>query len=230
MRRVPSLQLMLAASCALLLASSARGQSTGPPPPLQITPPPPLSDGTVTQSYYAFLGTNYPVNDAYSWTVVPGFGNLPPGLSLSGPTTASPFITGTPSTVGKFAFRLQVTDSTASLTAVQDYSVTIVPVLRATSFDVLITTKLTLPDATQGGHYFVPLQATGGTPPYTWTLGRASIFGSAGVASFPRPGGAIKLASRVRPLVTGRRSASGSPGGLFIDSNGNLTGAPLQAG
>src|SRR5436189_1244586 len=111
MRRVPSLQLRLALSCALLLAPSARGQSTGPPPPLQIVPPPPLYDGIVTQSYFASFGTNYPVNDTYSWSVVSGI--LPPGLNLSGTSAPSLFITGTPTSVGKFAFRLQVTDSTA---------------------------------------------------------------------------------------------------------------------
>ena len=213
MRRKLSLQFMLAASCALLLAPSARGQS-----PLQITPPPPLSDGTVTRSYFAGFGTNYPANDAYSWALVAG--SLPPGLSLNAATPASPYINGTATATGTYSFRLQVIDSTASQTAVQDYSITIVPVL-------LITTKLTLPDATQGGNYFVPLQATGGTPPYTWTLGIASFFGSAGAASIPRPGGVIKLASRVQPSIANQRSASL---GLIIDSSANLTGSPNQAG
>ena len=96
----------------------------------------------------------------YSWTM---FLN-PGGLTLSNSGTLS----GTPTIAGTFYFNAQVTDAN-SWTAVRSYSLTVL----ASGPPVITTT--TLSPMVVGLSYAQGLSATGGTPPYSWSVASGSL-------------------------------------------------------
>lgn len=95
----------------------------------------------------------------YTWSITNG--SLPPGLSLNASTGA---ISGTPTTVGDFNFVVQVRDANG-FTAIAALGI-----LVALPGDTLEIVTGALPDATPGQAYLVLLEATGGVPPYSWSL------------------------------------------------------------
>jgi len=111
------------------------------------------------------------VGVAYSQTVVASGGNppytwsvnqatLPPGLTLQ---ASSGLISGTPTAAGTYQFGLLVTDS-MNASSGRLFTVTINP-------PALAITTGSLVDGVAGIAYTAPaLQATGGKPPYAWTL------------------------------------------------------------
>ena len=119
-----------------------------------------LPDGTVGEFYSQTLeatGGTPP----YSWSI--SAGNLPDGLSLN---ESSGNISGTPTVAGQFNFTAKVTDS-QSQTDTQDLSINIIAQLQ------IITQSL--PDGTVGEPYSQTLQATGGTPPYSWSITNGNL-------------------------------------------------------
>ena len=94
----------------------------------------------------------------YTWSLSPGFTNLPGGLTL----TTNGVLSGTPTAVGSFGFSVRVTDSQNS-TADQVVSIYFAPAPLA-----ILTT--TLPNGTNGGFYFQQMMVNGGQPPHTWYL------------------------------------------------------------
>jgi hypothetical protein len=117
-----------------------------------------LPDGQVGTPYTATLqarGGTAP----YTWSVVSG--SLPPGLNLSSSGTLS----GTPTATGTASFTVQAQDQ-AGLSAEQTLTLT-VPALQ-------VTTTSPLPTAYVQSLYDYPLSASGGEPPYTWTLASGS--------------------------------------------------------
>ena len=127
-----------------------------------------LSGGTVGQGYSQTIdaqpsATNltFPMH----WTI--SNGALPPGLSLdlSFPDRVS--IVGYPTTAGTYPFHLTGTDS-AGLTAGWDYSITIVA-------PAISISPATLRPGTVSVQYSVTFTASGGTPPYTFSLPNGSI-------------------------------------------------------
>ncbi|MGD0537589.1 MAG: putative Ig domain-containing protein [Verrucomicrobiota bacterium] len=105
----------------------------------------------------------------YSWSIPAFSAALPPNLTLSTNGTLS----GTPATTGTFYFDVVVTDSLGA-TAEQD----------GMSLNVanpppppLAITNVSLPGGSVGAAYNAQLGATGGQPPYVWSL----ALGSAGL-------------------------------------------------
>ncbi len=92
----------------------------------------------------------------YSWTRTSG--SLPPGLTLFG----DGIINGQPSQAGLFQFSMTVRDQ-AEDTVTQEFTLLVVGPLS-------ITTASPLPGGVQGTRYSRRLQATGGVPPYMWSL------------------------------------------------------------
>jgi sugar lactone lactonase YvrE len=90
-----------------------------------------------------------------TWTV--NSGSLPRGLSLS----PAGLISGTPAAAGSSTFSVQVADAALAIATLSFTLTVTVPA---------ITTNSPLLQGTVGLNYSQTLSATGGAPPYTWTL------------------------------------------------------------
>ena len=123
---------------------------TAPLAPSTTNPP----DGTVGVPYSGSL----PVNGGtapYTWSLTTG--SLPTGLSL----TASGQIAGTPTATGTSTFTAIATDATGA-TAESSFSLRV----DSTALQVVPQTIV----ARIASPFTAALTATGGTPPYTWTI------------------------------------------------------------
>jgi Putative Ig domain len=143
-------------------AQAALTLTVNPPAPLSIATSS-LPGGALTIAYSANLAATGGVAP-YTWSYT---GNLPPGLSLS----SAGAITGTPTSVGTFNFTAHAVDSDthAANTASAPLSITIA------AAPLQITTA-SLPQGVINTVYSDPtLQATGGTPSYTWSISAGSL-------------------------------------------------------
>ena len=93
----------------------------------------------------------------YIWTVSQG--DLPPSLSLDSGTG---LISGIPEEAGKFTFIVLVSDNTGN-TARSEFSLTV-------DYQLVYITTGSLEIAVVGSGYQQSIEATGGTPPYTFQL------------------------------------------------------------
>lgn len=101
-------------------------------------------------------------SQSYTWSLFNG--SLPGGLGLNASTG---LISGTPLNTGSFGLTVQVTDS-ASRTAQKTLSI------RVTNPSIqVVTTSLAV--AVRSSTYTQQLLATGGTPPYTWSVTGGSL-------------------------------------------------------
>jgi hypothetical protein len=144
------------------------------------------------------------------------------------PATGS--LSGTPSTAGTFSFAVQVTDATKQ-SAIQTFTLTINP------SPLSITTLPPLFAGTVGTSYTQTFNASGGVPPYTWSMTTGSVPGLAftsnanqGLLSgIPTTPGTFPLTIQVTDAVRARSSQGFS----IIVNTPTLTitvGAPLPAG
>ena len=118
------------------------------------------TDGTAYSANLQATGGTAP----YAWSI--SSGNLPGGLALNA-TAGS--ISGTPTASGSFSFVATVSDSSSPA---QSKSATISIALTARPLSITTTT---LSSGTDGTAYSIVLQATGGTPSYTWTISSGSL-------------------------------------------------------
>ena len=102
----------------------------------------------------------------YAWAVTGG--SLPPGLTMD---PASGMVVGTPTTAGSYPVTVQVTDSSTPTPEVASVSLTFT--IQKTLH--LAIAEPALPVATQGVYYTSTLQATGGVPPYTWSVASGTL-------------------------------------------------------
>ena len=123
-----------------------------------------LTNATPNANYSATLQATGGVG-TLTWSVVSG--TLPTGLSLN----SSGAITGDPTVSGTSVFTVQVADSSASsggpATTQAQLSLTVVT-------GVSISTT-SLPTGSEGVAYLASMDASGGTPPYTWTVASGSL-------------------------------------------------------
>jgi hypothetical protein len=118
-----------------------------------------LPSGAVGSAYFGTFGV-VGGTAPYTFTVVSGA--LPSGLSLSSSTGV---ISGTPTASGQFSFTGHVSDSsTPPETGQAALSISVNP------RNGLVINPPLPPDGTVGTSYSATLTATGGRPPYSWTV------------------------------------------------------------
>ncbi len=127
---------------------------------------PSLTDGQAGVAYSAVVSVSGTPAVPVHFTI--SNGALPPGLSTTTDPSGTLTISGTPTTMGSYGFRVTAIDALGrSVNPASDYSIWIAPA------PITITT-VSLPNSKVGQQYSVTLSATGGAPPYTWTLGSGS--------------------------------------------------------
>jgi len=123
-----------------------------------------LPEGNINTSYNATLFASGGVLP-YTWSIISG--NLPPGLTLN----SNGVISGTPTQSGTYTFTIKVTDSSNPVkTATKEFSITV----NEQTQPLTITTE-GLPDGIVGTEYSATLSASGGIPPYTWSISSGSL-------------------------------------------------------
>ena len=205
-----------------------------------------LPGGSVGTAYSATLSANggtTPLN----WSIAAG--SLPAGLKLDG---ISGILSGTPTTPGKSAFTLLVSDSKA-LTASVSLSIDI---------EGVVITTTSLPSGTIGAPYSATMSLNGGMGPDTWILASGSlpaglVLSSNGtISGTPTAAGAEAFTVQVMDsestpaTATGNFSIAVAPtptfavihnftggtdgsypnGGLTMDSSGNFYGVSAGGG
>jgi hypothetical protein len=163
-------------------------------------------------SLSGIIGSNYSLTlsatggtSPYGWAIT--FGSLPAGLQLSATGT----IVGTPAqgTSGSYSFTVTASDAE---TPVQTASANISMTISGATVSPLAIASSTLASGIAGTAYNQSLQATGGTPAYSWSLTSGSL-----------PAG---LALSSAGVISGTPSAAGSS--TFTASVSD-SGSPLQS-
>ena len=184
-----------------------------------------LPVGTVGTPYVGVIGA-IGATGTFTWTLTKG--NLPAGLSLSSSTSSAVTILGTPTTVGTSDFTIQVVDSGGDSVS-RPFSITINPP------PPLSVATHTLPQGTVGIAYpDTTLQASSGTPPYSWmlingtTLPPGLSLSSAGVISgTPTTQGQFPFSVQVTDSSSPQQTASAS---LMITINPSSAGNTQLSG
>ena len=164
----------------------------------------------------------------YTWNLTATSGPLPPGLSL---TSSSGVISGTPTTTGSYPITVQVTDSESTpAIAIAAFTITInpTPPLQVTTSSLLV--------GTQGIFYTTTLAATGGVPPYSWSLTAGplpaglTLSGTGVISGTPNgPSGSFPITVQVTDTLGNTASSSGLT--LTINSGPlTITTVSLPAG
>jgi Putative Ig domain len=97
----------------------------------------------------------------YLWSLLPGSGPLPPGITLG---ASNGFLSGVPTLAGTYPFSVQVDNSgPPQQTATQSYSLTITNDLTVLPFNGYFSAVVNKP-------YQTTLQVLGGQPPYAWSF------------------------------------------------------------
>jgi hypothetical protein len=137
------------------------------PAPLAITTTS-VPDATVNSPYsFTVEATGGTPPYSWQWGIDPrnSIEQLPPGLSFSAGT-----ISGIPTQYGEYEFYVFVGDSSNP----QEQSVRTVTLTVITTQPLVVTTT-SVPAATLGSPYSATLQATGGIPPYSWSVASGSL-------------------------------------------------------
>src|SRR5205823_4610321 len=171
-----------------------------------------LPAGTVGTAYAQSLAASGGTG-GYTWSVASG--SLPPGLTLN---SGSGVISGTPTLAGTFQFTIQVSD-TQNSQASGLFSLTV-------QSPVSITTATTLANGVAGIAYSQTLAASGGVPPYTWSLvsgplptGLSLNSGTGAIGGTPTQTGTFPLTVQVKDSANGQAQANFTlliAGGLTI--------------
>lgn len=136
-----------------------------PPPPVITTTS--LPDANIFFPYDAAVQATGGV-PPLTWSLEPGSGMLPPGLTLSN----AGVISGSPTADGTYNLSVQVSDSSAtSQTDTQALTI----VVNSTPPPGLVITTVSLPNGVLGVSYNATVAAQGGLPPYSWTVSAGSL-------------------------------------------------------
>ncbi|HST23743.1 MAG TPA: putative Ig domain-containing protein [Blastocatellia bacterium] len=148
----------------------SRGKKATKPLSIEVGPPPPpleiktqsLPSGTQSLLYNSKLEAAGGIGP-YSWTLESGV--LPDGLALS----ADGSITGRANQAGTASFTVRVKDSLGT-SSVRTFFITVV-----LPPPPLVIQTIQLPETSAERSYSQTLQASGGVPPYTWSIASGSL-------------------------------------------------------
>ena len=153
-----------------VIVNDAAGKEASKPLTIEVGPPPPPLSVRTEFLPQALQGFSYNAQlDAsgglgpYTWTIETGA--LPDGLTMSG----SGAISGRPTAVGASSFIVRVKDSLGTSTTKILFLVVGQPP------PPLVIQTISLPETTAERTYSQTLQATGGVPPYTWSIASGSL-------------------------------------------------------
>ena len=119
-----------------------------------------LPQGVLNVAYSETFGAFSLCSFSTSFTWAVTYGTLPAGLTLSTAGT----LAGTPTAAGTSNFEIQVTDGAGNVLGAV-FTLTVLATAPPT-----ITTSTTLPAGPAGQAYSQSLGASGGSPPYTWSV------------------------------------------------------------
>jgi hypothetical protein len=182
-----------------------------------------LPNGSLNQPYNTSVAATGGLTP-YVWTL--STGTLPPGLTLNPDGT----ITGTPTAAGAALFTLVVADSAAPIadTANQSYTIQI-------SAPLTITTT-SLATGITNALYTQTLDATGGTPPYSWSLlsgtlpAGLSLSTSGTISGTPAAPGGATITVQVKDSATQGTQTSAQQFTLTIIDALTITTTTLPTG
>jgi putative Ig domain-containing protein len=153
-----------------ILVSDANDRQASKPVTLEVGPPPPplsIKTDTLPQAlqglpYSAALEASGGVGP-YTWKIDSGV--LPDGVTM----TVDGAISGRPSTPGATAFVVSVKDSLGTASTKSLFIIVTQPP------PPLVIQTISLPDTTAERPYTQTLQASGGVPPYIWSIASGSL-------------------------------------------------------
>jgi len=120
-----------------------------------------LSQGCRNVAYAEFIAVTRGTGP-FVFTLIGG--TLPPGLTLAQFDSTSALLSGTPTTAGNFTFQVRARNSSGQQTA-RTYTVAILG----------ITNFASAPTVTKGSAYSFQLAASGGTPPYVFSVAAGAL-------------------------------------------------------
>lgn len=146
------------------------GKGATKPLTIEVGPPPPPLEVRTAQMPSATQGLPYNSKleaaggvAPYTWSLE--IGALPDGLAMN----AQGDITGRATTVGSASFTVKLTDSLGTSSTRPLFIIVVQPP------PPLTITTLSLPETTAERSYSQTLQASGGLPPYSWSLASGSL-------------------------------------------------------
>ena len=178
-----------------------------------------LPGGTTSVAYSTTLTASGGVAP-YTWSV--SVGSLPAGLQLNASTGV---ISGTPTATGTTNFTVQVTDNNSN-TATKALSVVVQAPLSIST--------ITLPSGQVSSAYSTAVTATGGTPPYTWSISSGAVptglslaTGTGVISGTPSASGTFNIALTVRDAQAASTTANFS---ITIAASLQITTTSLPSG
>ncbi len=211
-----------AAGVALLLATALNGQT------LTISPST-LPSATAGTTYSPVLLTVAGGTPPYTWGVS---GSLPSGMSgvQSGTSSVNFIISGTPATAGRYSFTITVRDS-SNVPQTGSNNFTLVVGGAGSGGSGLAVTTTTLTTAAVGQSYSQTLAASGGTSPYTWSVGQGfppglTLASTGAISGTPTTAGTysftVQATDAASATATANLSITVNPAALQITTVGPL--------
>jgi hypothetical protein len=182
-------------------ASQAYTVVMGAPLPLSITTTS-LPNGSYNTAYSTTISATGGIAP-YTFSLDGASNPLPAGLNPISTSSNQGVLSGTPTTAGTFTNI--IVDVTDSLSTVAQHTFTLTITAPAL---VIAPNTSSLPNGTQGIAYTTAITASGGVPPYTFTLDGASSAVPAGLGF---------SATATQATISGTPTATGTTSGIIVD-------------